>query len=391
MAKSSSNPLQQTLKAISKIGLEKQIVDLDPDKIKDQRPHISTGSVILDRAIGGRLNQHGIVPCPGLPEGGVINLYGMESSGKSTLALSAAAAQNRKGKTVLYLDWENEVVPHYAQRLGVAISDPNLFMLAQPETLEQGMKMMYAAAHHGVSLIVIDSVGTAIPEEWVEEQALKEKGTMGRVGLVAAKWSRFLPQLKIKATQSGTVILGISQLRSNIQTMGMGPKYTIQGGKIWNFQSSVRIMLRKVQTLKERVEDPVTGKIVEEPVGIKVKATLDKCKISTSQGKSCEFQIRMGEGIDNIGSFIDLAASNGLVKKAGSWLTYMRPNGEEIRVQGAAKLRKKILEDDELREELENLVLKQMYASSEAVDAIVTAEEEEFEISDELDLNAIAG
>lgn len=356
-----SNPLLDAIDTISKANLDEHLVDLDPNSIKEPLPSISSGSVILDRAIGGRKNMFGVIPCAGYPHGGVINIYGMESSGKTTLALSAAAELNRQGKTVLYIDWENEICPDYAAKIGVAIDDPTLFKLAQPETLEQGMRMIWAASHHGVDLIVIDSVGTAIPEEWMKEQALKEKGNMGRVGLVAAKWSKFLPQNKYKQKRSGSVIIGISQLRSKIGGMGMGPTHTVQGGNIWKYQSSIRIMLRKIKTLKEKKFDPITGMEVEEPVGLMVKAKLDKCKISTSQGKECIFQIRQGEGIDNIGSFINLAINNKLIKKGGAWLTYTRTNGEEIKCQGMSKLREKFIQDETLYKEIHDIVMNLLY------------------------------
>jgi recombination protein RecA len=374
---SARNPLLDAIDTIGKAGLDEHLIDLDPNTIKEPLKSISSGSVILDRAIGGKKNLFGVIPCAGFPAGGVINLYGHESSGKTTLALSAAAALNKQGKTVLYIDWENEICPDYAAKIGVAIDDPSLFKLAQPETLEQGMKMIWTASHHGVDLIVIDSVGTAIPEEVMTEQSLKEKGNLGRVGLVAAKWSKFLPQNKYKQKRSGSVIIGISQLRSKIGGMGMGPTHTVQGGKIWQFQSAIRIMLRKIKTLKEKQYDPISGTEVEEPVGLMVKAKLDKCKVGSSQGKECIFQIRQGEGIDNIGSYINIAINNKLIKKGGAWLTYIRTDGTEVKCQGMSKLRKKILEDETLYQELQDIVMNLLYEDSST--------EEESTLDDMLD------
>lgn len=360
---SSKNPLSQTLKAIKKIGLEEDIVELDPDSFKESRPHITTGSIMLDRTIGGPRNKFGVIPCPGWPLGGVINIYGHESSGKTTLALATAAEVTKAGGTVMYVDWENEISPAYAAELGVD-TEGDLFSLLQPTTLEGGMKQIWAAAHYGVDLIVIDSVGAGIPEEWVEDQALKEKGKMGRVGLVAAKWSKFLPQVKSKLVKSDGVMLAISQLRANIQGFGSyGPKHTVQGGNTWKYHSAIRMMLRKVKTHTEKRPDPFTGKDQDVPCAITVRAKLDKCKVAATQQNECEFYIRFGEGIDNISSYIDIASDHGIITKSGSWYKMPSASGDEISVQGAANLREHLVNDEKTLEVVRNEAYRILYES----------------------------
>ena len=339
--------LSQTLAAIEKVGLKDDIVDLDINSLQESRPHITSGSVMIDRTIGGPKNPFGVIPCPGFPIGGIINIYGHESSGKTTLCLATAAEVVKAGGSVLYVDWENEIVPSYAAQLGVDIANTDGFQLLQPKTLEDGMKAIWSAAHFGVDLIVIDSVGAGIPKEWYEDQALKEKGNMGRVGLIAAKWSRFLPQVKAKLVENGGTCLAISQIRANISTMGYGPKHTVQGGNIWKFQSAIRILLKKFKTLKTKEDDYFTGKKVERPTGIVVRAKLEKCKVGATQGNECDFYIRFGEGIDNISSYIDVAISYGLIERKGAWHYYQNTKGDRVSAQGAENLRQQLMEDPE--------------------------------------------
>lgn len=320
------------------------LVDLDSEGMADSIPHLPTGSMVMDYLIGGKPNSKGIPPCPGLPRGRIINLYGHEGSGKTTLALETAAQTIRDGGTVLYIDWENEIVPGYAKALGIPIDDKTKFHLVQPETLEQGLSILWTYASAGVSLIVLDSVGAGVPKAY-SEKSIKETGDQQRVGAVASAWSQFLPKLRTRTQKTKTTILGIAQIRSAINTMGYGESITVQGGKAWKFYSAVRIKLQRVKTEKSQEYSSLSNKAEETVTGAIIKAKLDKCKVAATQGNSENFYIRWGEGIDDIRSIIDIAASYNVVKKAGSWMEWNRPDGEQIRVQGAEKFRAALLKD----------------------------------------------
>ena len=261
----------------------------------------------------------------------------------TTLALSVAAQVCKEGGSVLYVDWENDIVPDYAMALGVPVTDENKFELLQPDNLEDGIKyaLIYAAA--GVDLIVFDSVGAAIPRR-LTERDLNDAAEQGKVGEVQAVWSQELPNLKRLIARSGTAVIGISQIRAEIGKMGHGPQTKPQGGNAWKFYSSVRLELRRVQyenakemnTLTHKVEDKVSGSVV------KVKAV--KCKMSRSQGREEIFYLRGGHGIDNIRSILEIAIAHGMIKKSGAWITWVKPDGSAIKVQGIEKLRQHMVD-----------------------------------------------
>src|SRR3990172_1861322 len=138
-------------------------VQLDHEQLEKSLPHLPTGSLVIDYLIGGSPNRFGVRPCPGIPRSRVSQIWGHESSGKTTIALTTAATTCAAGGTVLYVDWENDIVPDYAAALGVPIMDDDKFELVQPETLEDGIKLAAAYAMAGVDLIVFDSVGSAVP------------------------------------------------------------------------------------------------------------------------------------------------------------------------------------------------------------------------------------
>lgn len=312
---------------------DKPIVDIDPDSLMEPLPHIKSGSVVLDFLIGGKTNRNGIQPCPGLPKGKIINVYGANSCGKTTMALTAASQVCQAGGTVVYIDWENEIVPDYAAALGVPIGDKQRFMLCQPDTLEDGFKIMFAAAGLGVDLIVVDSVGAGVPKA-TRLKTLDEMTDTPRIGMVAQSWSQFLPNLKGQVARHGTVVIGIAQVRKNIAAKGYGEDTTVQGGEAWKFFSAVRIKLARIGYEKNKVVNPVTNKTEESVGGAVIKAKLDKNKVASSQGCEQTFYIRWGTGIDDIRSIIDIAVSHNIIKKGGAWYTWVKPNGDSQRFQG---------------------------------------------------------
>lgn len=307
---------------------------LDPDSLEQSLPHVPTGSMIVDYIIGGVPNAHGVQPCPGLPRKRITQIWGAEGSGKTTLALTAAAATIAAGGVVFYVDWENAIVPDYALTLGVPIADETKFVLVQPSTLEEGVKLILMAAIGGADLIIIDSVGAAVPAN-IANRDVSEAGEQARVGLSAKVWSEFLPDLRARILRSGSAVLGISQIRSKIGGMGNGPQSEPQGGFAWKFFSDVRIEIRRLQTEKAKYTNGLTNKTEERVVGSITKIKMVKCKLSDSQGREEIFYIRQGEGIDDVRSLIEIAIAYNVIQKGGAWFSY-----EEERFQGMENLRK---------------------------------------------------
>jgi recombination protein RecA len=273
------------------------------------------------------------------------------------LALSVAAQACKEGGQVCYIDWENAIAPGYAADIGVPIYDPDKFILAQPNTLEEGMKLMWIMGSAGVDLIVLDSVSAGVPEE-IWKQKMDAQGHLGRLGLHAAKWSAFLPKIRRQISKSGTAIVAISQLREKINTggFGHGDSTSTSGGRAWKFYPDIRLKLSRVKQESSKQYNAMTHKMEDQKSSGVVRAKIEKSKISDAQGKEQDFYIRYGYGIDDVRSLIDLASRHGIVKKSGAWYIWETPDGEEIRGQGIEKFRFR-LEDSGNFENLKTLVL----------------------------------
>lgn len=329
-------------------------VSLSEDNLKESLPHVPSGSDVVDFLIGGEKNSFGTSPCPGIPRGRVTQIWGHESAGKTTLALECAAAVCAAGGSVLYIDWENDIVPDYAQALGVPITDSDRFELLQPETLEDGIKYAATYAAAGVDLIVFDSVGAAMPRRLAQRDAL-EVAEQGKVGELQSVWSQELPNLKRVIAKTGTAVIGISQIRSNMNT-GPGVKTQPQGGNAWKFYSSVRLELRRVTNEKAKEHNALTHTIDERVVGGVILVTAIKCKMSRSQGRKEIFYIRWGEGIDNVRTILEIATAHGIIKKGGSWFTWQGPKGQ-VKVQSKEKLRTHLIDTPSDYEALRSSVI----------------------------------
>lgn len=251
--------------------------------MQESMAHVPTGSMVIDYLIGGVPNALGVQPCPGLPRKRVTQLWGQEGSGKTTIALTSAAATIAAGGCVFYVDWENAVVLDYALALGVPIGDETKFVMVQPSTLEEGIKLIQIAAVGGADLIIIDSVGAAVPAN-IAERGVEEAGEQARVGLAAKVWSEFLPHLRALILRSNSAVLGISQVRAKIGGMGNGPQTEPSGGWAWKFYSDVRIEIRRIQQEKTKLVNMLTNKTEERVTGSIVKAKMVKCKLSDAEG-----------------------------------------------------------------------------------------------------------
>lgn len=366
------------------------LVEVDASSLTKSKPHLASGSTVLDYLIGGRPNRYGVAPCPGWPMGMISNIFGQESSGKTTVALTTAAHTCANGGQVVFIDWEHAISVDYAAAIGVPITDSTQFALYQPNTLEDGLKILYLAAKAGIELIILDSVGAGIPES-IFNQSIEEQGSAGQVGLVARTWGVFLPKLMALASDSGSHVMGISQLRKKISTGGgggpKGPDTTHQGGEAWKYYSAVRMDFRRVQSIKTKDYDALQHKNVERYTSAIIKARMIKSKVAGTQQAEAEFYITFGRGIDDVLSVLDIAIAHGVIHKAGAWYSWERGNGDTVKGQGKEDLRRLVLEASGGWDELKKKTVQAMGAGGSALSVAPVVEDDE----DPLNMDEILG
>ena len=291
---------------------------------------ISTGSLGLDIALGAG----------GLPMGRVVEIYGPESSGKTTLTLEVIAEAQRNGKVCAFVDAEHALDPIYAEKLGVNIND---LLVSQPDTGEQALEICDMLTRSGaVDVIVVDSVAALTPKAEIE-------GDMGdsHVGLQARMLSQAMRKLTGNLKQSNTMMIFINQIRMKIGVMFGNPE-TTTGGNALKFYASVRLDIRRIGAVKAG----------DEIVGNETRVKVVKNKIAPPF-KQVEFQIMYGEGINNLGEILDLGVQNKMVEKAGAWYSY---NGDRIG-QGKANATKYLKEHPEVAQELDGR-LREMFLAN---------------------------
>ncbi len=284
---------------------------------------IPTGSIALDVALG----------IGGLPRGRVVEIYGPESSGKTTVALHAVANAQKNGGIAAFIDAEHALDPAYAAKLGV---DTDALLVSQPDTGEQALEIMDMLIGSGsLDVIVIDSVAALVPRAEIE-------GDMGdsHVGLQARLMSQALRKITGRLSQTKTTAIFINQLREKIGVFFGSPE-TTTGGKALKFYASIRIDVRRIQTLKEGAD----------AVGNRTKAKVVKNKMAPPF-KIAEFDIIYGQGISREGGIIDMGVEHGIIRKSGSWYTY---DGDQLG-QGMENSRRFLKDNPELTEELERLI-----------------------------------
>lgn len=293
------------------------------DSVHEDVPAISTGSIGLDAAIG----------IGGLPRGRVVEIYGPESSGKTTLALHAIAEAQKEGGIAAFIDAEHAFDRFYAQKLGVDIEN---LLVSQPDNGEQALEIVDNLVRSGaIDIIVIDSVAALTPKSEIE-------GEMGdsKMGLQARLMSQALRKLTASISKTGACCVFINQLREKIGVMFGNPE-TTTGGNALKFYASVRLDIRKLTQLKEG----------EDSVGTRVKVKVVKNKVAPPF-KKAEFDILYGSGISKLGEIIDLGVDFNIVKKSGSWFSY----GDTKLGQGRDAVRNLLQDNPELADELEKLI-----------------------------------
>lgn len=282
--------------------------------------HISTGSLSLDIALG----------IGGLPRGRIVEIYGPESSGKTTLSLHCIAEGQKNGGNVAFIDVEHALDPTYAAALGV---DVDSLLVSQPDTGEDALEIAEALIRSGaIDVIVIDSVAALVPKSEIE-------GEMGdsHVGLHARLMSQALRKLAGAINKSNCVAIFINQLREKVGVVYGNPEVTT-GGRALKFYSSVRIDVRRVETLKQN----------GEMVGNRTKAKVVKNKIAPPF-KEAEFDIMYGKGISRIGELVDLSVKADVIQKAGAWFSY---SGERLG-QGRENVKELLSDNKELADRIE--------------------------------------
>ncbi|HET8901084.1 MAG TPA: recombinase RecA [Holophagaceae bacterium] len=307
----------------------------DRQSVADGVESISTGSISLDAALG----------IGGLPKGRVVEIYGPESSGKTTLALHAVAQAQKKGGLAAYIDAEHALDPEYAKKLGVDID--NLF-ISQPDSGEQALEIADQLVRSGaLDIIVIDSVAALVPKAEID-------GEMGdtHVGLQARLMSQALRKMTATISKTNTCVIFINQIRMKIGVMFGSPE-TTTGGNALKFYASVRLDVRSIQSIKGASTDPLAGSRDEDSsvVGKKTKVKVVKNKVAPPL-KIATFDILYGEGISRSSELVELGTALEIVQKSGSWFSY-----KDSRLgQGAENVRKLLLDNPELADEIETQI-----------------------------------
>ena len=324
MDKDRAKKLDTVFSQIEKQFGEGSLMKLGAEQIK-KIPAISTGALSIDLALG----------IGGVPKGRVIEIYGPESSGKTTLSLHIAAEAQKAGGVAAFIDAEHALDPIYASALGVDVDE---LLVSQPDTGEQALEIANMLIDsEGVDVVVIDSVAALVPQAEID-------GEMGQshVGLQARLMSQALRKLTSSINKTQTTVIFINQIREKIGVMWGSPE-TTSGGRALKFYASVRIDIRRIETLK----------IGAEMIGNRVRAKIVKNKVAPPF-KEAQFDIMFGQGISREGSLLDVGVDHGIVRKAGAWFTY-----DEVQLgQGKENSKRFLRENADIALQLETDVYK---------------------------------
>ena len=336
-----SKALNAALAQIEKQFGKGSIMKMSDTQVNENLQVISTGSLGLDLALG----------VGGLPRGRVVEIYGPESSGKTTLCLQVVAEAQKLGGTCAYIDAENALDPQYANKLGVKVDD---LLISQPDTGEQALEICDMLVRSGgVDVIVIDSVAALVPRAEIE-------GEMGdsHVGLQARLMSQALRKLTGNIKRTNTLVIFINQIRMKIGVMFGNPE-TTTGGNALKFYASVRLDIRRVGGIKKG----------DDVIGNETKVKVVKNKVSPPF-RQAGFDILYGEGISREGEIIELGVEHGFIEKSGSWYSY---SGQKIG-QGKDNVREYLKERPEMSREIEKKIRDKVGVHFEIQDTLEDAE-----------------
>jgi recombination protein RecA len=321
---SKDDALENALKEIKKTYGEGSIMKLG-DRAKSNVDVIPSGSMAIDRALG----------IGGYPKGRIIEIFGPESSGKTTVALHAIAEVQKKGGKAAFIDAEHAIDPTYAKNLGVNVDE---LILSQPDYGEQAMSIVEVLVKsEAVSLIVVDSVAALVPQAELEGEMLDSQ-----MGLQARMMSKALRKITGFLNKSECTIIFINQLREKMATMGYGTPETTPGGRALKFYSTIRLDVRRIESLKNSNSEVYANKVNVKVVKNKVAAPF---KVAT-------IDILFGEGISKEAEVLDIAVETNIIKKSGSYYDY---NGERI-AQGKENARKYLKEHPVVFDEILNKI-----------------------------------
>ena len=321
---SKDDALENALKEIKKTYGEGSIMKLG-DRAKSNVDVIPSGSMAIDRALG----------IGGYPKGRIIEIFGPESSGKTTVALHAIAEVQKKGGKAAFIDAEHAIDPTYAKNLGVNVDE---LILSQPDYGEQAMSIVEVLVKsEAVSLIVVDSVAALVPQAELEGEMLDSQ-----MGLQARMMSKTLRKITGFLNKSECTIIFINQLREKMATMGYGTPETTPGGRALKFYSTIRLDVRRIESLKNSNSEVYANKVNVKVVKNKVAAPF---KVAT-------IDILFGEGISKEAEVLDIAVETNIIKKSGSYYDY---NGERI-AQGKENARKYLKEHPVVFDEILNKI-----------------------------------
>ena len=341
--------LEAALEQIQKQYGKGAIMKLGDDSLFANLETISTGSLSLDVASG----------VGGYPKGRIIEIFGPESSGKTTVALHAVAEAQKAGGVAAFIDAEHALDPAYAKALGVDIDS---LIISQPDTGEQALEITDTLVSSGVvDIIVVDSVAALVPKAEIE-------GEMGdsHMGLQARLMSQALRKLTSSINKSKTITIFINQLREKIGVMFGNPE-TTTGGRALKFYSSIRIDVRRIDSIKQG----------DEIIGNRTRAKIVKNKVAPPF-RQCEFDIMYGQGISKVGELVDLAANIDVIKKSGSWYSY---NDNKLG-QGRENVKAYFLENKDIMDEVEKKV-RDFYDKTNSLEFAPEKEAEDKELSAE--------
>ncbi len=314
--------LDQVLKSIKKQFGEESIMILGEDHKKEIKK-VSSGSLLLDEALG----------IDGYPLGRIVEIYGPESSGKTTLALHAIAEMQKEGKTAAFIDAENAIDVSYAKNLGV---DTKNLILSQPDSGEQALEITDTLIRSSaVDIIVIDSVAALVPQVELDGEMSDQT-----IGVQAKLMSKALRKMAKVINDSEVLVIFINQLREKVGVMFGSPE-TTTGGRALKFYSSIRIDIRKIDIIKNGTDI----------VGTRSRVKIVKNKVAPPF-KQVEVDIIYGKGISKIGELVDIAVDKGVLQKAGSWYSY---DGKKLG-QGKENIKGYLSDNDKLKKEIEDKI-----------------------------------